>query len=121
MTETKETIVAFYNRIADFLEANGCPEDAERMRGRAAQQAKKAKSSGESKTSKENKEIADVLLDAMVEGEGYTATMIANMGIAGIGSSSKATSILKILTGMGAVANAKVKGTSIYTKVGAEA
>ncbi len=78
------------------------------------------KNGGEKKPSMasiENPKIANRLYNAMENGVKYTATMISNMGIEGIGSSSKATTILTILKKEGKVANAKEKSVSIYTKV----
>ena len=47
---------------------------------------------------------------------GYTATQISNMGVDGITSASKATTILTILKNDGRVTNKKVKGVSTYYK-----
>ena len=44
----------------------------------------------------------------------YTATQVYNMGIEGIGSASKATTILTILKKDGRVINTKAKGVSTY-------
>lgn len=78
------------------------------------------KNTGEKKpsvASVENPKIANRLYDAMESGVKYTATQISLMGIEGIASASKATTILTILKKDGRVTNAKEKGVSVYTKV----
>ena len=77
------------------------------------------KNSGEKKptaASVENPKIANTLYEAMEDEIGYTATQISNMGIDGIGSASKATTILRILLEDGRATNKKVKGVSTYYK-----
>ena len=77
------------------------------------------KNSGEKKpttASVENPKIANALYEAMEDEVGYTATQISNMGVEGIASASKATTILRILLEDGRATNKKVKGVSTYYK-----
>jgi hypothetical protein len=77
------------------------------------------KNNGEKKptlASIENPKIANALYDALESEVGYTATQISNMGVEGITSASKATTILTILKNDGRVTNKKVKGVSTYYK-----
>ena len=77
------------------------------------------KNNGEKKpttASLENPKIANALYDALENEVGYTATQISNMGVEGITSASKATTILTILKNDGRVTNKKVKGVSTYYK-----
>lgn len=77
------------------------------------------KNSGEKKpslASVENPKIANALYEAMESEVGYTATQIGNMGIDGIASASKATTILRILLEDGRATNKKIKGVSTYFK-----
>ena len=58
----------------------------------------------------------NALYEAMEDEVGYTATQISNMGVDGIASASKATTILRILLEDGRATNKKVKGVSTYYK-----
>ena len=77
------------------------------------------KNGGEKKptaASVENPKIANALYEAMEDEVGYTATQISNLGVDGIASASKATTILRILLEDGRATNKKVKGVSTYYK-----
>lgn len=77
------------------------------------------KNSGEKKptlASIENPKIANALYEVMEKGVPYTATQISAMGVEGIKSASKATTILRILLEDGRATNKKVKGVSTYYK-----
>ena len=116
MAQKKEkTIVSQFTEIEGILRSEGHTELADFMLDRIAKQtAKNSTKGGESKTAEANKILAEALYEAMEEGTCYTATQIGNMGIEGIGSTSKATTVLKILVDDGRVTNTKVKGVSTY-------
>lgn len=116
MANKKEkTIVSQFTEIEGILRENGYTELADFMLDRIAKQtAKNSTKSGESKTAEANKILAEALYEAMEENVCYTATQIGNLGVEGIGSTSKATTILKILVADGRVVNTKAKGVSTY-------
>lgn len=128
MENTKRTVVMkFDTAIALLNEYKGMATDPEKVAQIEASIAEmedrkeKAikKNNGEKKptlASIENPKIANALYEAMESGVGYTATQISNMGVEGITSASKATTILRILLEDGRVANKKVKGVSTYYK-----
>lgn len=116
MANKKEkTIVSQFTEIEKYLRENGKTEWADFMLDRIAKQtAKNSTKSGVSKTAEANKVLAEKLYEAMEVDTCYTATQISNMGIEGIGSASKATTVLKVLVEDGRVVNIKAKGTSTY-------
>ena len=128
MENTKRTVVMkFDTAIALLKEYAAIMENPEKvaeieasieeMEDRKEKAIKK--NNGEKKptlVSIENPKIANALYEAMESGVGYTATRISNMGVEGITSASKATTILRILLEDGRVANKKVKGVSTYYK-----
>lgn len=116
MAQKKEkTIVSQFTEIEKILRDAEYTELADFMLDRIAKQtAKNSTKGGESKTAEANKILAEALYEAMEADTCYTATQIGNMGIEGIGSTSKATTVLKILVDDGRVTNTKVKGVSTY-------
>ena len=116
MANKKEkTIVSQFTEIEKILRDAEYTELADFMLDRIAKQVtKNSTKGGESKTAEANKKLAEALYEAMDEGTCYTATQVGNMGIEGIGSTSKATTVLKILVEDGRVINSKVKGVSTY-------
>ena len=120
MSNRKEkTIVSQFTEIEGILRENGHTELADFMLDRIAKQSAKnsTKNGGVSKAAEANKILAEALYEAMEENVCYTATQISAMGIEGIGSSSKATVVLKVLVNDGRVVNIKEKGTSTYKVV----
>lgn len=117
MANKKEkTIVSQFTEIEKILREDGHTELADFMLDRIAKQTAKnsTKAGGVSKTAEANKALAEILYEAMEVDTCYTATQISNMGIEGIGSASKATTVLKVLVEDGRVVNIKAKGTSTY-------
>ena len=120
MANKKEkTIVSQFTEIEGILRENGHTELADFMLDRIAKQTAKnsTKNGGESETAKANKKLAEALYEVMEENVCYTATQVSTLGIEGIGSASKATTILTILKNDGRVINTKAKGVSTYKKV----
>lgn len=119
MSNKKEkTIVSQFTEIEKILREDGHTELADFMLDRIAKQtAKNSTKGGESDTAKANKKLAEALYEAMEENVCYTATQVSTLGIEGIGSASKATTILTILKNDGRVINTKAKGVSTYKKV----
>ena len=128
MENTKRTVVMkFDTAIALLNEYKGMATDPDKiaeietsiaeMEDRKEKAIKK--NSGEKKpsiASVENPKIANALYETMEDEVGYTATKISTMGIEGIKSASKATTILRILLEDERVVNKKVKGVSTYYK-----
>lgn len=128
MENTKRTVVMkFDTAIALLNEYKGMATDPDKiaeietsiaeMEDRKEKAIKK--NNGEKKptlASIENPKIANALYEVMEEGVTYTATQISTMGIEGIKSASKATTILRILLEDGRATNKKVKGVSTYYK-----
>lgn len=117
-----DTAIALLKEYAEFMESE--PDKVAQIEASVAEmedRKEKAikKNGGEKKpttASVENPKIANRLYEEM-EGEvGYTATQISLMGIDGIASASKATTILRILLDDGRATNKKVKGVSTYYK-----
>jgi hypothetical protein len=117
-----DTAIALLKEYAEFMESE--PDKVAQIEASVAEmedRKEKAikKNSGEKKptaASVENPKIADRLYEALEDEVGYTATQISLMGVEGIASASKATTILRILLEDGRVTNKKVKGASIYYK-----
>jgi hypothetical protein len=117
-----DTAIALLKEYAEFMESE--PDKVAQIEASVAEmedRKEKAikKNSGEKKpttASVENPKIANALYEALEDEVGYTATQISLMGVEGIASASKATTILRILLEDGRVTNKKVKGASIYYK-----
>ena len=125
MTEIKKTIATNFKETIEMLESFRTEENSTAIDEKIAfltdrmEKAQK-KNGGEKKPSVasiENPKLAEELYEIMESGIKYTATQISTLGIEKIGSSSKATTILKILCADGRVANVKEKGASLYYKV----
>ena len=116
MANKKEkTIVSQFTEIEKILREADHTELADFMLDRIAKQtAKNSTKGGVSKTAEANKILAEALYEVMEENVCYTATQISALGVKGIGSASKATTVLKILVADGRVVNVKEKGASIY-------
>ena len=128
MENTKRTVVMKFDTAIALLKEYAAimenPEKVAQIEASIAEmedRKEKAvkKNNGEKKptlASIENPKIANALYEALESGVGYTATQISNMGVEGITSASKATTILTILKNDGRVTNKKVKGVSTYYK-----
>ena len=117
-----DTAIALLNEYAEFMESE--PDKVAEIKASVAEmedRKEKAikKNNGEKKpttASVENPKIANALYEALENEVGYTATQISLMGVEGIASASKATTILRILLEDGRATNKKVKGVSTYYK-----
>ena len=117
-----DTAIALLKEYAELMESEPdkvaeIEDSIKEMEDRKEKAIKK--NNGEKKptvASIENPKIANALYDALESGVGYTATQISNMGVEGITSASKATTILTILKNDDRVTNKKVKGVSTYYK-----
>lgn len=128
MENTKRTVVMKFDTaialLNEYKEMATDPEKVAQIETSVAEmedRKEKAikKNSGEKKpttASVENPKIANRLYEEMESEVGYTATQISLMGIEGIASASKATTILRILLDDGRATNKKVKGVSTYYK-----
>lgn len=128
MENTKRTVVMKFDTaialLNEYKEMATDPEKVAQIEASVAEmedRKEKAikKNSGEKKpttASVENPKIANRLYEEMESEVGYTATQISLMGIDGIASASKATTILRILLDDGRATNKKVKGVSTYYK-----
>ena len=128
MENTKRTVVMKFDTaialLNEYKEMATDPEKVAQIEASVAEmedRKEKAikKNSGEKKpttASVENPKIANRLYEEMESEVGYTATQISLMGIEGIASASKATTILRILLDDGRATNKKVKGVSTYYK-----
>lgn len=128
MENTKRTVVMKFDTaialLNEYKEMATDPEKVAQIEASVAEmedRKEKAikKNSGEKKpttASVENPKIANRLYEEMESEVAYTATQISNMGIDGIASASKATTILRILLDDGRATNKKVKGVSTYYK-----
>ena len=128
MENTKRTVVMKFDTaialLKEYAEIMENPDKVAQIEASIAEmedRKEKAvkKNSGEKKptaASIENPKIANRLYEEMESEVGYTATQISNMGVDGITSASKATTILTILKNDGRVTNKKVKGVSTYYK-----
>lgn len=128
MENTKRTVVMKFDTaialLNEYKEMATDPDKVAQIEASVAEmedRKEKAikKNSGEKKpstASMENPKIANRLYEEMEIEVGYTATQISNMGIEGIASASKATTILRILLDDGRATNKKVKGVSTYYK-----
>lgn len=128
MENTKRTVVMKFDTaialLNEYKEMATDPEKVAQIEASVAEmedRKEKAvkKNSGEKKpttASVENPKIANRLYEEMESEVGYTATQISLMGIEGIASASKATTILRILLEDGRATNKKVKGVSTYYK-----
>lgn len=117
MTEKKETIVSKLRGVAAILREHGHEAEAAFIDERAELQEKRNTSKGgETKTHKENVVIAERLYEAMESDTEYRVTQLFNLGIEGICSSSKATSVVKILVDDGRAIQTKAKGVTTYRK-----
>lgn len=117
-----DTAIALLKEYAEFMESEPdkvaqIEASVKEMEDRREKAIKK--NNGEKKpttASVENPKIANALYEVMEDEVGYTATQISNMGVDGIISASKATTILRILLEDGRATNKKVKGVSTYYK-----
>ena len=128
MENTKRTVVMKFDTaialLNEYKEMATDPEKVAQIEASVAEmEDRKEKAiknnSGEKKpttASVENPKIANRLYEEMEDEVGYTATQISLMGIEGIASASKATTILRILLEDGRATNKKVKGVSTYYK-----
>lgn len=116
-----DTAIALLNEYKELAPNSEKVDEIEASIAEMEDRKEKAikKNSGEKKSSLasvENPKIAKALYEAMEDEVGYTATQIGNMGIEGIASASKATTILRILLEDGRATNKKIKGVSTYFK-----